>query len=774
MRRWLLTLVISLPLLLLCQPAWAGALIPECIADPSQVISPDELAAQVFEADACPDGDYVKGAVWVRVLLDNPHPVRVDGIMDSRDSFSSRVTVYAESADGLTLQVAGGTAKAQGQNYLGARSVAVPVSLAPVSQRYLYYRVQSPVSVYLHPHWLTLEAFVDHHRLQQGLTALFYGVLLGLLIYNGFLAAASRELVYVCYTLFLLATVLMHGLLDASAFRFWPDPWWPEGKLSLFWPAVLVQAMLFYCLSWCFLQPDNLSRRVIQLALACCVALLALCATENWPLVRNITQVVSVLFNAYLLVLAVSLAAAGSRPATIYLVAFSGFMASQLAAVLMAGYGDMSPLWLEGVMMLGCLWQALLLSLALGDQINSLKEENLRIQSESKAATAAAAFKSRFLANMSHEIRTPMNGVMGMADLLAGTALNEEQKKYVQTIRGSGKILLKVINDVLDIAKIEEEGIQLNPKPVDLRSLLSDVKVLFQYQAMETGLAFNVQTAPEVPACAQLDAARVTQVLTNLVGNAFKFTGHGKISLSLAYESGALVFRVQDTGSGIADSALADIFEPFRQLHKPEGAGVRDHRRGGTGLGLAISRQLVELMGGTIGVSSVVGEGSCFWFRLPYQAPPLNAASDTQPVSNDKPQDAGLTSLRVLVAEDNSTNRLVIGSMLEKLGHQPLFANDGDAAFRQYCQQGAPDLILMDYEMPKLTGVEAAQAIRQWERQQGYEPCPIYALTAHAMPEHVEMCLQAGMQRVLNKPLQMDELRQALAAVTHKRSAGAQ
>ncbi|AFU99330.2 sensor histidine kinase/response regulator [Simiduia agarivorans SA1 = DSM 21679] len=771
MRRWLLTLAIHLPLWLLCQSARAGALVPECFADPTQTYSAADIAGQHFDADSCADGDYVQGTLWVRVLLDNPHPTPIEGVLDTRDSFSSRVSVYRSDGERLALLFDGGTAGAQRRNFLGARSVAVPLRLAPASQHYLYYQVQSPVSVYLHPQWLTLEAFVDHHRLQQGLTALFYGVLLGLLIYNGFLAAASRELVYLCYTLFLLATLFMHGLLDASAFRFWPEPWWPEGKLSLFWPAVLIQAMLFYCLSGCFLKPGLFSRRVIQLAVVCCLALLALCITQNWPLVRNITQVVSLIFNVYLLALAVRLALAGSRPAAIYLVAFSGFMMSQLAAVLMAGYGNMSPLWLEGVMMLGCLWQALLLSLALGDQINTLKVENHRVQAEARAATAEAAFKSRFLANMSHEIRTPMNGVMGMADLLADSDLNEEQQKYVQTIRGSGKILLKVINDVLDIAKIEDGGIELQPAPLELQSLLADIKVLFQYQALESGLAFNISLAPDVPRVALLDGARVTQVLANLVGNAFKFTERGNVSLSVHYESSQLLFRVQDTGRGINEAAQAEIFEPFRQLPEEQGACGRDHHHGGTGLGLAISRQLVELMGGTIGVNSVEGQGSCFWFRLPYRRP--QSMDQTKSASIPAAQESS-GALQVLVAEDNSTNRLVIGSMLEKLGHQPLYANDGEAALNFYCEQGAPDLILMDFEMPKLTGVQAAQAIRQWEQQQGLAACPIYALSAHALPEHRATFLEAGMQQVLNKPLQMDELRQALAEVTHKRRAEAQ
>lgn len=182
--------------------------------------------------------------------------------------------------------------------------------------------------------------------------------------------------------------------MDGSLFRFWPDPWWTAGKLSLFWPAVLVQAIAFYSLSWCFLKPGVVAGRVIALALVCNVLLLALCLTQNWPLVRAIVQIVSFVFNLYLLALAIYMARAGSRPAVIYLVAFSGFMLSQLGVVLLASADTIPQLWLECIMMLGCLWQALLLSLALADQINLLKEENLRIQSEARAATSEAAFKT--------------------------------------------------------------------------------------------------------------------------------------------------------------------------------------------------------------------------------------------------------------------------------------------------------------------------------------------------------------------------------------------
>jgi len=392
----------------------------------------------------------------------------------------------------------------------------------------------------------------------------------------------------------------------------------------------------------------------------------------------------------------------------------------------------------------------------LAGAMSTLEAMNLELIRARDAADAASRAKSEFLANMSHEIRTPMNGVLGMAELLLATELTPRQRNLTENVQRSAVSLLAVINDILDFSKVEAGRLELEELDLDLRDVIEDTVELLARSAHVKGLELVTSIPPAVPTRLRGDPGRLRQIVTNLVGNAIKFTESGQVRIGAEARGDDVVLHVTDTGVGISDAYRDKIFQEFFQVDQ-----TLVRRQGGTGLGLAIARRLARLMGGDITVESVAGKGSRFSLRLPRAT---EAAAQVAPVAAPAVDSGPLAPASVLVVEDNEDNLFTLRQVLARLPLDLSFANSGRQAI-EACRRQMPDLVIMDVQMPGMTGLQATGAIRTLP---GGAHVPILALTAQAMKGDRERILVAGCDDYVAKPFQPKELTDAIARLLRR------
>lgn len=397
--------------------------------------------------------------------------------------------------------------------------------------------------------------------------------------------------------------------------------------------------------------------------------------------------------------------------------------------------------------------------------ITKLKKTEETLREESLKAEAASRAKSDFLANMSHELRTPMNGVLGMAGLLKDMSLSPEQRELVQTIFNSGESLLLLLNDILDLSKIEAGQLTLEDIPFNLNATLHETVRLLEPLAKNKNISLNHFYNATTPDCVIGDPARIRQVVTNLVGNALKFTHQGYVKLDISSRrlpTGVteFLFRIDDTGIGISEKHLGKIFQKFTQADEST-----TRRFGGTGLGLTVCKLLVEAMGGTIGVESLLGKGSSFWFTLPLHIANAEQTErliqENMTVQSSETTEVDFSKHRILVIDDHPINLFFAKKLLMKFGFGTVdTAEDGKTALHMI-EKGRYDMIITDCQMPEMDGYEVSRAIRQREIITG-KRTPVIAMTANAMVGDREKCLDAGMDDYVSKPINSNRLMEVL------------
>ncbi|MBF0622185.1 MAG: response regulator [Magnetococcales bacterium] len=388
------------------------------------------------------------------------------------------------------------------------------------------------------------------------------------------------------------------------------------------------------------------------------------------------------------------------------------------------------------------------------DAVDGLEETVVSVDQSREENEAAHEAKDTFLATMSHEIRTPLHGIVGVTELLSDTRLTPEQKRYTGMIRKSGAALLEILNNILDLSKIEAERLEFEGKDFDLHALLGHLTAMFGELSAQKGVGFRCRIASNVPKYVRGDKTRVRQILMNLLSNAIKFTEHGEVTLSAQMDEergGWLFLDVNDSGIGLEPEQIGRIFESFTQAD-----GSTTRRFGGSGLGLTISLKLARMMGGAISVRSLPGQGSRFRLLLPVAAP-LDYPQFIKGIN--KEEDVGRlfsgADKRVLIAEDDSISREILVGMLQGLGivHVDAVTNGKEAVGR--VRDGKYDLVFMDCRMPVMDGYEACRVLRQDEEKgddgAGWRT-PVVAITANTMPEDRDRCLEAGMDDLLTKP----------------------
>ncbi|NRB40199.1 MAG: response regulator [Pseudomonadales bacterium] len=707
-------------------------------------------------------GALVKQAedVYFRCTIENTLAVDRELLLRLDVVHYNEITFFYQQGDKVVQQQAG-LDYPYAQRPLDYRLYAFPFSLPANSSLTVYLKINSSHYPLFFPYIIDRFSAKSLSDMSSNYNLLIIGGMAGVFLYVLFIMFYTREFEnLIPYTLYVLSSLLMVLYLKGFIYT-----WMPQSPVLHQYIYILLSAAL------CFAFPV-FTRNYFQLKYAHkkldwlmkISALLAL-IVMLLPAVLSKTDAINATLIAANFVI---LATLGTSLYMWWLKRGSyGFHA--LGMVLFTGMTYLPLLGGQGVLNSYMLSQhgyetaslllALLFAFAITDKTNRYREEKRALEVSEAMARAESQEKSEFLAKMSHEIRTPMNGVLGMLQLLGSTKLDAEQRHYLDVVNSSGQSLLSIINNVLDYSKVTQGHLELEMINFELPALVETVCDTFRLSS-EKNHQLELQLAENLPARVIGDPTRIRQVLVNLISNAYKFTEQGQIRVEcewrpISSERGHVYFSVVDNGVGISEQQQDGLFESFSQ------ADVSTTRKyGGTGLGLSICKELVELMNGDIGFQSVEHEGSTFWFNLAMDIVSESNKNTVIYFTQELDWPGFETAPRILLAEDNMTNQLVMKGYLAKLGLQAdIVVSGSDAVDRVSSAERPYDIIFMDCEMPEMDGYTATRQIRAYEANNHQTAVPIIAVTAHAIKELRQKCLDAGMNAHLSKPFTLKELK---------------
>ena len=642
------------------------------------------------------------------------------------------------------------------------------------AQRYLLLRAQGDNVIELPISLMSPIAFNQQDTQVSIFHGLYFGAMVAIFLFNLLIFVSIRDRSYLLYVLYLGTFTLNLFTREGLSYQWlWPQATlWNHYSLPILNLLTLAFSILFTCQ---FLELKKRAPAINRwlVATASVLALFAPLTLVNFHFFIQASTAVILPWPLIAIALSIWLIRQGYSPARYFLLAFTAVALATMTYILKT-FQLIDGGWiLENIMQLGTFTEALLLSFALAHRMTVLKSENARIQREANEVleqrvtertgelNAALSARSEFLAVMSHEIRTPLNGIIGTVDMLKGTPLDDEQRHNLNVIEQSGNSLLNLINDILDYSRIEAGKMPIEQTSFNLFNLINESLALFQHKAHVHSNTLTLEIAPHVGERCLGDPVRLRQILVNLISNAVKFTDNGTITVRVQRDpdnADYAFFEVHDSGIGISEEQQRRLFDHFQQ-----GDSSTSRRYGGTGLGLAICRQLVEIMGGEIGVDSQPKQGSRFWFRLPIPSTERADTFTSEPVADSLP---GLSGGRLLIVDDNHINLMVAEGLCQKLGYETEVAESGLEAIAVLMSAEQPfDLVLMDCEMPDMDGFETSRAVIKLQQEGRLPWVPIIALTAHAIPDKIHACHDAGMIGHLAKPVNLARLQTTLRQI---------
>ena len=781
-------ILLGLVLLVLNPGIRAEVLSPDPSTESRSVAPADELGpAQALEQlrndgqpveDSYPYFGFTGGPMWFLLELQAPtQPTH--WFLEVSQPVTDEVTLYRfNNDDELVDQWRSGESLARDERPLRHPHLVFPFELTGGEKTRLLLRVKSDNILDMPATLYSTDGFRQHQASSNLISGFYFGIVAIMCLYNLMIFFSIRDRSYLFYVLYLGTFGLMILHRQGLGLQWlWPEAaWWNHHAQPVLLLGTLAFSTLF---AHSFLGLRRSNPRIARVFRGVAVAFLvtapiAMLNVQTW---LRFGSFILLPWTLLIIGMAVARVMQGFVSARYFLLAYSAVAAVAVLFWLRSLGIIESSSFLEYSLQGATALEALLLSFALAHRMTALKQENERIQKQAteeleqrvhertRELHQALNARSEFLATISHEVRTPLNGILGNVDLIRDKGLDEDQSRYLRVIEQSGYTLLHLINDVLDYAKIEAGRMELEHHSFDLRALVNDCMELFEQKAKENRVALSLEITDGDEKPVRGDSLRLRQILSNLISNAIKFTLDGEVRIRVRHEpdnADYVLFEVSDTGTGIDRERAARLFEHFYQVD-----ASTSRRHGGSGLGLAIARQLVELMGGEINVDSEPGKGSRFWFRVPL--PPAERV-EAEAEETCEP-DAAWTPARVLVVDDNHTNLMVAQGQCQKLGHEVLTAESGTEAIAVLLGTARmPQVILMDCEMPDMDGFETTTEIRRLQGEGRIPDIPVVALTAHAVPDKIRACHDAGMITHIAKPVSRQKLGREIERALHNAS----